>query len=116
MRRIRTHRIRYRPGNRRGLRRLRACLVCAAVVATLLSVQVIVRSLRTAALNRQLVRMHTVDGQSPTAEVAAPASEASYAYEGGEAAQRKSDALTLSMMTMPDGSAIRSWIRWSGIP
>lgn len=99
MRRNRRRRIRYRPGNRRGLRGLRACLICVAAVFALLSVQVVVRSLRTAALNRQLEALHTVDGQPPAAEIAAPAIE--------KASGGKSNALTIAMMTMPDGAPIR---------
>ena len=64
----------------------------------LLSAQVIVRSLRTAALNRQLAALHTVDGRSPAAQIAAPALAVS---PGGQ-----SKALTLAMMTMPDGAPI----------
>ncbi len=69
------------------------------MVSTLLSVQVIARSLRTAALNRRLVQMHTVDGRSPAAQIAAPALDVS---PGGQA-----KALMLALMTMPDGAPIR---------
>lgn len=103
MRRRHARRIRYCPGNRRGLRRLRVCLICIVAVFTLLSVQVIARSLRTAALNRQLVQMHTVDGQSPTAEIAAPPLDAEHSLS----ARTKSAALKLALMTMPNGSAIK---------
>ena len=108
MRRKRARRIRYRPGNRRGLRCLRVGLMGVALVAILLSVQVIARSLRTAALNRQLAALHTVDGQSPAMEIAAPALASAPGTNRNDATGKKTESLTIAMMTMPDGSAIRN--------
>ena len=107
MKRYRRHRISYRPGNRRGLRCLRACLICVAVAAALLSIQVVARSLRTARLNRQLVQLHTADGQPPAAEIAAPAQGPS-GVEGKKTPDRQPGELTIAMMTLPDGSAIQN--------
>ena len=105
MRRNRRRRIRYRPGNRRGLRCLCACLICVFIAAALLSIQVVARSLRTARLNRQLVQMHTVDGQPPAAEIAAETLDSS-GVERKKTPARKPEDLMIAMMTMPDGSAI----------
>lgn len=104
MSRKRKRRIRYRPGNRRGLRALRGALVCVLAVSLVLSVRVIVRSVRTARLNQSLAALHTVDGERLGAEVAAPPLGAG--REVGQA--QPASSLRLAMMTMPDGSAIES--------
>ena len=83
-------------------------LIGIAVVAIVLSVQVIARSLRTAALNRQLAALHTVDGQSPAMEIAAPALASAPGTDRNDDTGKKTGTLTIAMMTMPDGSAIQN--------
>ena len=104
MKRKRRRRISYRPANQRPMRIIRGALVCVALVALALSAQVIARSLKTAKVNRQLAALHTVGGERPEAEVAAPplpttigAGRDHHADDGG---------VTLARMTFPDGSAI----------
>lgn len=99
MRRKRRRNIRYRPGNRRGLRLVRAGLVCALAVSVILSAQVFVRSARTAKLNRELNALHTVEeGAAPDVEIAAPPAGESNRFAGA--------GMTLAYMGLPDGSPI----------
>ena len=99
MRRKRRRSIRYRPGNRRGLRLVRAGLVCALAVSVILSAQVFVRSARTAKLNRELNALHTVEeGAAPAVEIAAP--------PAGDLGSDASAGMTLAFMGLPDGSPI----------
>lgn len=101
-RRRRRRMIRYRPGNQRRLRLAQAALALTAAVMLALSATVIVRSIRTARVNKRLAALHAVAGEGMAAEVAAPP------LEGGQASTRTSaNALgTLSMMGMPDGTPI----------
>lgn len=104
MNRKRRRRIHYRPGNRRGLRVLRGALVCVLAVSLMLSARVIVRSVRTARLNRRLAALHTIDGERPEAEIAAPPMGA-----GRDTLQAQTASpVHLAMMTLPDGSAIET--------
>lgn len=94
---------RYRVVNRRRLLLAQAALAVIAAVAVALSVSVIVRSVRTARLNRSLVAIHTISGDAMEAQIAAPPLEAAVT-----AAQSRSAAPygELSAMVMPDGSPI----------
>ena len=100
----RRRKIRYRPANQRPMRIFRGALACVVLVAVVLSARVIMRSVRTAKVNRQAAALYTMDGERPAVEVAAPplASESSV----GRTPQKKSVGLTLAQMTMPDGSDI----------
>lgn len=133
MQRRNKRRIRYRPGNtpaprvarvglparRRKRRRFRvvnrkrfmaaqAVLALVVVVALGLSASVIVRSIRTARLNRQLAAMYGVSGDEMQAQIAAPP------ISGGEVpafSARASEASSspfgeLSAMVLPDGTPI----------
>ena len=130
MRRRRARRIRYRPGNRPRLRMPRLFLpfrrrrqyrvvnrrrlfafqgVLALIAATALglSISVIVTSVRTARLNRELEAMHTVHGDTLEVEVAAPPIENLATHTQGASRNSTSSSLgKLSSMTMPDGSPI----------
>ena len=91
--------------NRRRFLAAQAVLAAVAVAALGLSASVIVRSIRTARLNRSLVAMHTVTGEGMTAEIAAPPLTAD-----ATAAPTQYDPASpygeLSVMTLPDGSPI----------
>ena len=89
---------RYRVVNRRRFLIAQTALALVLVTALALSASVIARSIRTARLNRELVQIHTVSGNAPEVEVAAPALERSDAKRTGFG--------ELSMMGMPDGSPI----------
>ena len=58
--------------NRHRLWAAQAVLTAVALVALGLSASVVIRSIRTARLNRSLIAMHTVVGKAPEAEIAAP--------------------------------------------
>jgi sortase B len=88
------------------MRYLYVFLICVAAAAMLMSVQVIARSLRTASLNRQLARMHTVDGQPPMAEIAAPAMTASYGTGRGQRPVIRAGDLKLTWMSTDVDSPI----------
>jgi len=130
LQRKRTRRIRYRPGNQarprtslpglpaRRRRRYRvvnrrrfiaaqAVLALTALVALGLSASVIVRSIRTARLNRQLAALYGVSGEAMQAEVAAPPiGDDGPVYAASAAAARTSPYGELSAMVLPDGSPI----------
>lgn len=132
MQRKRARRIRYRPGNapkprfsrvkmpvRRRRRRFRvvnrrrfiaaqAVLALVVVVALGLSASVIVRSIRTARLNRQLADLYGVSGEAMTAQIAAPpiGDGSAPAFAAQAAGASSSPYGELSMMVMPDGSPI----------
>ena len=109
MNRKRRRKISYRPRSQRPMRIFRAGLACVALAALVLSARVVARSVKTAKLNRQLAALHTVDGESPAAEIAAPPLAA--AIGAGRTPKQKSGdtggiGITLARMTLPDGSAI----------
>ena len=115
MQRKRARRIRYRPAVRRGrrgryrvadprrFRIARAVLACVAAAALGLSASVVIRSVRTSALNRSLVAMLAEGAEAPAVEVAAPPLEAARAAASGSTA---SPFGQLSAMCLPDGSPI----------
>ena len=129
MRRRRTRRIRYRPGNRPRLRMPRlsfpvrrrrrryrvvnrrrfylaqGVLALTVAVALGLSASVIVRSVRTARLNRELAAMYGVSGDAMEAQIAAPPMENQTFTAQAEHAN-SSPYGELSAMVMPDGSPI----------
>ena len=134
MKRRNRRRIRYRPGNtpvsrvarvnaspawRRKRRRFRvvnrkrfiaaqAVLALVAVVALGLSASVIVRSIRTARLNRQLAAMYGVSGDEMQAQIAAPPIGSTdttiFAAKASDASS--SPYGELSAMVLPDGTPI----------
>lgn len=132
MQRGKRRRIRYRPGNRPGprlprlplssLRRYRVAdrrrlfafqgiLALIAATALGLAASVVVGSVRTARLNRELAALHTSDGDAPRVEVAAPPVEGHVEGFAVAAAESANDYVSprygkLVAMTMPDGSPI----------
>ncbi|MBQ3423700.1 MAG: hypothetical protein IJH38_00670, partial [Clostridia bacterium] len=100
---------RYRVANRRRFMIAQGVLALTAVVALVMAGSVIVRSIRTARLNRQLVVMHTVTGDAMTAQIAAPPVGDGFESEAeAETASRASSSPygELSAMVMPDGTPI----------
>ena len=82
-----------------------AVLAAVAVAALGLSASVIVRSIRTARLNRSLVAIHTISGDAMEAEIAAP--PIGTAQSGGSPwTAAASPYGELSAMTLPDGTPI----------
>lgn len=132
LQRKRARRIRYRPGNapkpyfsrvklpvkrrrrhfrvvnRRRFVAAQAVLALVVVVALGLSASVIVRSIRTARLNRQLAELYGVSGEAMQAEIAAPpiGDENAPAFAALAAGTSSSPYGELSAMVMPDGSPI----------
>ena len=96
------HRRRFRVLNRRRFIAAQVVLAVIALGALGLSAQVVVRSIRTARLNRSLAALHTVSGEAPEAQVAAPP----MAVTEPPAARRSAGTLKLARMGLPDGSAI----------
>lgn len=82
-----------------------AVLAAIVVGALALSASVIVRSIRTARLNRALVEIYSISGDSMEAEIAAPPIEDSAFTARAEHAE-SSPYGALSAMVMPDGSPI----------
>ena len=99
---------RYRVVNRRRFMAVQAVLALVAVVAVSLSVSVIVRSIRTARLNRELAAMYGVSGEAMEAQIAAPpiGGEESQAFSAQATRASASPYGELSAMVMPDGSPI----------
>ena len=130
LQRKRTRRIRYRPGNQPRLRMpfaarptrrrkryrvvnrrrfmvVQIVLALTVVVALGLSASVIVRSIRTARLNRQLAALYGVNGEEMQAEIAAPPIQGdSPLYAASASVTSTSPYGELSAMVMPDGSPI----------
>ena len=90
--------------NRHRLWAAQAVLTAVALVALGLSASVVIRSIRTARLNRSLIAMHTVVGKAPEAEIAAPPLEQATGDEKHGATSRLGK---LEPMSMPDGSPIQ---------
>ena len=129
MRRRRTRRIRYRPGNRPRLRMPRfslpirrrrrryrvvnrrrfylaqGVLALTVAVALGLSASVIIRSIRTARLNRELVALYGVSSDAMEVQIAAPPME-NQAFTARAEPVNSSPYGELSAMVMPDGSPI----------
>lgn len=108
--RRRRPRRRFRFVSRKRFIITQSVLAIVVIVALGLSASVIVRSIRTANTNRQLTSLLTFEeGTAPEAEAAAPALENSIPFINGAgttAAAASADALKLSYMVLPDGSAI----------
>ena len=105
----RRRRRRYRVVNRRRFMIVQAALALVVVVALSLSVSVIVRSIRTARLNRELAAMYGVSGEAMEAQIAAPpiGDGGSQAYFSAQASGASASPYgELSAMVMPDGSPI----------
>ena len=101
----RRRRRRYRVVNRKRFMLAQTALAAVLVGARALSASVIVRSIRTARLNRELASIYGVSGEAMEAEIAAPPIEAlaSAATSVGGASASYGE---LSAMVMPDGSPI----------
>ena len=105
---VKRRRRRFRVVNRRRFIAAQAVLALVVVVALGLSASVIVRSIRTARLNRQLADLYGVSGETMIAEIAAPlvGDGSAPAFAAQAAGASSSPYGELSMMVMPDGSPI----------
>ena len=93
--------------NRRRFIAAQAVLALVVVVALGLSASVIVRSIRTARLNRQLAAMYGVSGDELQAQIAAPPIESdSPAFAAAAKPASGSPYGELSAMVLPDGTPI----------
>ena len=94
--------------NRRRFIAAQAALALVVAVALGLSASVIVRSIRTARLNRQLADLYGVSGEAMEAQIAAPpiGDESAPAFAAQAAGASTSPYGELSAMVMPDGSPI----------
>ena len=93
--------------NRRRFMAVQIALALTVVVALGLSASVIVRSIRTARLNRQLAALYGVNGDEMQAEIAAPPiQDDGSLYAASAASASASPYGELSAMVMPDGSPI----------
>jgi len=98
---------RYRVVDRRRLFAFQGVLALIAATALGFSISVIVGSVRTAWLNHELEAMHTVRGDNPEVEIAAPPIERLAAHAEGASRNKASSPFgKLTSMTMPDGSPI----------
>ena len=104
----RRRRRRYRVVNRRRFMLAQAALALVLVVALGLSASVIVRSIRTARLNRELAEIYGVSGEEMQAQIAAPPLEngAAPAFAARASGTSSSPYGELSAMVMPDGTPI----------
>lgn len=102
----RRHR-RFRVVDRRRFLIAQGVLALTAAVALFLAGSVISRSIRTARLNRSLVKMHTLSAEDLQVEVAAPPlQEGESAVSTAATANRASPYGELTAMVLPDGSPI----------
>ena len=99
---------RYRVVNRRRFYVAQAVLALVLVGALGLSASVIVRSIRTARLNRQLAELYGVSGDSMLAQVAAPplGDSETPAFAAVASPAQSSPYGELSAMGLPDGTPI----------
>ena len=105
---VKRPRKRYRVVNRRRFIAAQAVLALVVVGALGLSASVIVRSIRTARLNRQLAAVYGVSGDEMQAQIAAPPlGDAEIpAFSASASAASLSPYGELSAMVMPDGTPI----------
>ena len=99
---------RYRVVNRRRFFAVQAVLALVVVAALGLSASVIVRSVRTARLNRELAAIYGVSGEAMEAQIAAPpvGDGETPAFAAQASGASESPYGELSAMVMPDGSPI----------
>lgn len=92
----------FRVVNRRRFIIAQCVLALVVVGALSLSASVIIRSIRTARLNKRLVVMHTVSGDQLEVEIAAPPVEPEI-----QAAKTSGDIDEWTFTCMPDGTPIQ---------
>ena len=98
---------RFRVVNHRRFMIAQAALALVVIVSLGLSASVVVRSIRTARLNKRLVALHTLSGDRMEAEIAAPpVGDSALAIQTEKALSSHFGELTL--MGMPDGSPIQA--------